>query len=279
MPDVTIIKVDPKVPIQHIDAKPGTEIILRGSFTSQHDGSTMDAATTTWPKEAPGGARVDPIGFIDFEPGGLHMTSRDPATHEVHAIVKDQAGEACGLAGVASPCLIVNKQLAIKRLLGGSEFGNTLNGSMTVEVQQAPVPPIVEPATVPYLQIAGAILAAGFLGYVGWNWKKRQANSPEGQLIALSRKVMAQLEKADQVIAAPLKPSVDAAVKAIREKRVDAASKEGKRVAEALRRVNERLDATAREEREAKEQEAADELLREMESALEAAEEMKRSHP
>lgn len=101
--------------------------------------------------------------------------------------------------------------------------------------------------------------------------------SPEGQLLALSRRVKAQLERADQVVAAPLRPTVDAAMKAIREKRVDASSKEGKRVADALRRVNERLEATVREERAAKEQEAADELLREMESALEAAEEMKRS--
>ncbi len=279
MPDSTTLKINPKVPIQPIDAKPGTEIVLHGAFTSRHDGSVIDAATTTWPKEAAGGASVDAIGLIDFESGGLHLTSRDPAKHEVHAIVKDQAGEACALAGVASPCLIMNKQLAIKRLLGGSEFGNSLDGTMTVEIMQPPVPPVVKPETMPYLQMAGAILAAGLLGYVGWNWKKRQANSPEGQLIALSRKVMAQLEKADQVVAAPLKPTVDAAVKAIREKRVDAASKEGKRVADALRRVNERLITTAQEERAAKEQEAADELLREMESALEAAEEMKRTHP
>jgi hypothetical protein len=60
---------------------------------------------------------------------------------------------------------------------------------------------------------------------------------------------------------------------------VEAESKYGNRVAFVLGVDIERLETTAREERAAKEQEAADELLREMESALEAAEEMKRSHP
>lgn len=275
----TIIKIDLNVPVRPINAAPGQEIVLRGSFTSKHDGSTIDAATTTWPKDAPGGERVDPIGFIDFESGGLDMTSRDPATHEVHATVKDKPGEACAAAGVSSPCLVMNKQLALQRLLTQQEFSKTMNGTMELEEPPLLAPPIVPPSTVPYLQIAAGLLVGGMLAMGAWRWKKGKDASPEGQLLALSRKVKAQLEKADQVVAAPLKPTVDAAVKAILEKRVDAASKEGKRVADALRRVNERLETTAREERAAKEQEAADELLREMESALEAAEEMKQSQP
>lgn len=275
----TISKINLDVPVLPINATAGTEIVLRGSFTSRHDGSIIDAATTTWPKDAPGGASVDAIGLIDFESGGLHMESRDIATHEVHAIVTDKPGEACAAAGVSSPCLVLNNQLATKRLLVPREWRNSLNGTMELEVPQPVAPPIVPPSTVPFLQIAAAIFVGGILGMGAWRWKKGKDASPEGQLLALSRKVKAQLEKADQVVAAPLKPTVDAAVQAILEKRVDAASKEGKRVADALRRVNERLETTAREERAAKEQEAADELLREMESALEAAEEMKRSHP
>lgn len=270
-----ITKIDLKVPVQPINAQVGTNIVFHGSFTSKHDGSVIDAATTSWPKEAPGGASVDPIGLIDFDGGGLHMTSRDIEKHEVHAIVTDKGGEACAAAGISSPCLVLNFKLATKRLLAQQEFRNTLNGTMELEVPNV----IVPPPAVPYLQIAAGILVGGILAIGVWRWKKGKELSPEGQLLALSRKVMAQLERADQVIAAPLKPTVDAAVKAIREKRVEASSKEGKRVADALRRVNERLETTAKEERAAKEQEAADELLREMESALEAAEEMKRSHP
>jgi len=275
----TITKIDPNVPIRPINDAPGTEIVLRGSFTSKHDGSIIDAATTTWSKDAPGGAKVDPLGLIDFESGGLHMTSRDVEKHEVHAIVTDKPGEACVAAGVSSPCLVLNKQLALQRLLTQQDFNKTMNGTMELEEPLPLAPPIVPPPALPYLQIAAGILVGGFLAMGAWRWKKGKDLSPEGQLLALTRKVMGQLEKADQVVAAPLKPTVDAAMKAIREKRVDAASKEGKRVADALRRVNERLETTAREERAAKEQEAADELLREMESALEAAEEMKRSHP
>jgi len=279
MPEPTVIKVDLNVPIVPISATPGTEIVIRGSYTSRHDGSIIDAVTTTWPKESPGGESIDPIGLLDLDGGGLHMTSRDIAKHEVHAVVTDAAGQACSAAGISSPCLVLNSQLATKRLLGTRDMWSTMNGSMTVEVPQPLPPPVVPPAALPFLQIIVALFFVGLLGIVGWRWKRGKDNSPEGQLLALSRKVLAQLNRADQVVAAPLKPTVDAAVKAILEKRVDAASKEGQRVAEALRRVNERLEATAREEKAAKEQEAADELLREMESALEAAEEMKRSHP
>jgi len=279
MSAATTTKIDIQVPIQPIQAAVGTEIVLRGSFTSRHDGSVIDAATTSWPKDAPGGASVDAIGLIDMEGGGLHLTSRDIEKHEVHAIVTDKSGEACAAAGISSPCLVLNNQLATKRLLTQQDFRNTLNGTMDIEVPLPLAPPLVPPPAVPYLEIAGGILVAGILALGGWRWKKRKDASPAGQLMALSRKVKAQLDRADQVVAAPLRPTVDAAMRAIREKRVDAASKEGKRVAEALRRVNERLETTALEERAAKEQEAANELLREMESALEAAEEMKRSHP
>lgn len=278
MADPTIIKVDLNVPILPISAAPGTEVIFRGSFISRHDGSNIDAASTSWPKDAPGGESVDPIGLIDLNGGGLHMTSRDIAKHEVHAVVTDAPGQACSAAGISSPCLVLNSQIATKRLLGMRDMMSTMNGSMTIEVPPPLAPPVVPPAALPFLQIVLAVCMVGLFGFVGWRWKRGKDSSPEGQLLALSRKVMAQLHKADQVVAAPLKPTVDAAVKAILEKRVDAGSKEGQRVAEALRRVNERLETTAREEKAAKEQEAADELLREMESALEAAEEMKRNH-
>jgi hypothetical protein len=274
-----IIKIPLDKPALPVDASVGTEIVLTGSYTSRHDGSVIDAATTSWPANAPGGASVDAIGLIDLEAGGFRMTSRDIAKHEVHAIATESGGEACAAAGVSSPCLVLNKRIALqKRLMGWDDFKNSLTGSMEVAVPQKAPPPFVPEPAVPYLQIAAGILVGGFLGMGAWRWNKRRAGSPEGQLLALSRKVKAQLERADQVVAAPLKPTVDAAMKAIREKRVDASSKEGKRVADALRRVNERLEANMREEQAAKEQEAADELLREMESALEAAEEMKRTH-
>jgi hypothetical protein len=274
----TTIKLDLKVPIQPIDAPVGTEIVLKGTCTSRHDGSIIDAATTTWPAESPGGARIDPIGMLDLESGGLHLKSRDTDKHEVHAVVQDSGGEACAAAGVSSSCLVLNRQIAVKRLMTMEASANSLDCSLVAEIPPPAAPPFVPAPAVPYLQIAAGILVGGFLAMVAWRWKKGRDGSPEGQLVALSRKVKAQLERADQVVAAPLKPTVDAAMKAIREKRVDASSKEGKRVADALRRVNERLDATMREEQAAKEQEAADELLREMESALEAAEEMKRVH-
>ena len=57
----------------------------------------------------------------------------------------------------------------------------------------------------------------------------------------------------------------------MRERRVDATSKEGKRVASVLSRVEATLDQAAHEARADQEREVADELVREVESALEAA--------
>ena len=61
------------------------------------------------------------------------------------------------------------------------------------------------------------------------------------------------------------------ALRAIDEQRVDPSSKEGKRVMDVLRRVDTQIDATAATARAEQEQEAADELVHEVESALEAA--------
>ena len=58
------------------------------------------------------------------------------------------------------------------------------------------------------------------------------------------------------------------------ERRVDASSKEGVRIAEVLRRVEARIDETCVRAKAAAEQEAADELVAELEGAIEAADEV-----
>ncbi len=97
--------------------------------------------------------------------------------------------------------------------------------------------------------------------------------SPAGQLLALARRVQGKLGSADVVVAAPLGRAVDTALRALKAGRVDPSSAEGKRVASVLMRVETTLDTHAAETRAEQEREAADELVREVESALEAAEE------
>lgn len=269
-----------KVPLDRaaipVEITPGGEIVLRGAFHSKHDGSIVDAATTTWPPEAPGGASVDAGGLYDFEAGGFHVISRDTAKHEVHAVAKSEPGEACAALGVASPCLPLRLQKqAVSRLLTVDEWARSLQGGggqVTLEVLTPPIyaPP---PAAVPYLAVAGGLAAAVFAGVAGLRWWKRRAASPAGQLDALARRVQGKLGRADAVLAAPLAPAIETALESLRKRRIDAGSAEGKRVAAVLLRVEARLDASAHEVRSAAEQEAADELVHEMESALEAADE------
>ena len=82
-----------------------------------------------------------------------------------------------------------------------------------------------------------------------------------------------KLGRADAVLAAPLAPAVQTALRSLKQRRVDASSAEGRRVADVLARVEARLDASVIEARAEEEQRAADELVQEMESALEAADE------
>ncbi len=258
-------------PAIHVEVRPGGEIVLKGSFHSTFDGSTIDAATTTWPKDAPGGASVDAGGIIDFEAGGFHMTSRDPVTHEVHAIATGEEGAACALSGVASPCLPIRIQKqAVSRLITVGDWKQSLKGNINVTLMEAPAyaPP---PAAVPYVKAAGAALALGLVVAVGVRWWKKRAASPEGQLLALARRVREKAKRTDQVLAAPLVPALENALKALQNKRVDASSAEGKRVAAVLVRVEAKLDQTAQETKAEEEQRAADELQHEIDAALEAA--------
>jgi len=279
MSDPIVIKVPLDKPAVHVDVAAGKTITLRGFYTSKHDGTILDAATTTWPKEAPGGASVDPVGLIEVESGGFHLSKRNVDTHEVELVATGSGAEACAAAGVEAPCLVVNKRIALqKRLMGWDEFRSSLAGEGIVA--EVPPPPVVEvaPGIMPYVQAGAGVAIAAVVGFVAWTWKKKRDASPVGQMLALARGVKDQLRRADPVLAAPLAPAVDAAIRSLRERRVDPGSAEGKRVAEALRRASARLETSMREEQAAKEQEAADELVQEMEAALEAADEVKRAH-
>jgi hypothetical protein len=276
MTEPLLLNVSLAVPALHVDVTPGGEIILRGSFSSKYDGSVVDAATTTWPAGAPGGATIDAGGLVDFEAGGFHVTSRDPVRHEIHAVATGDVGAACSALQVQSPCLPVRLQpMALSRLMTVADWNASLLGPREGLALEVVAPPIYAPppAAVPYLAISGAVLAVGLaIGFI-LRRKQRFAASPAGRLLALADRVRAKLVRADAVVAAPLAPALETALRALRAHRIDATSTEGRRVQAALEKVELRIDTSEKQSRAEKEQEAADELVREFESALEAADE------
>lgn len=276
MPDAPIpLRLD--TPATHVETAPGGEIILRGSFHSRHDGSVVDAATTTWPKENPGGASVDPGGLVDFQAGGFHVTSRDAQTHEVHAVATGDAAPACAALGVASPCLPLRlRESAQKRLVTQNEWAQSLKGAITLQVV---TPPVYAPAVsatkeaAPFLAAGGAFLALALGVAALWNFRKKQKTSPRGQLLALARRVHGKAQGADPILAAPLVPALTGALKRLEKGSVDPTSPEGQRVRVMLEKVEQRLEDETQKAKSQREQEVTDELAREFEIAFQAAEE------
>jgi len=274
MPEKSTTPLPLDGPPLHVKVEPGAEIVLRGSFHNGYDGTTIDAVTTTWPKETPGGASVVPSGMVDLEAGGFHLTSRDPVSHEVHAVYTGQGGEVCAALHSSAPCLPLRlDKLALERRPVGiptAELLSKLQGGINVEGLP---PPPVPAAAVPYVAIAASITIAGVVALVAARVMRRRAASPEAKLAALLARVEGKLGHSDAVLAAPLLPAVETARKSLKKRRIDPTSAEGKRVEAVLLRVEARLDASAHDARSAAEQQAADELVHEMESALEAADE------
>lgn len=271
----------PSVPIPldrplALDVRPGGEIIVSGSCYLSHDGSTIDASTTYWPKDAPGGESRDPIGLIDAQASGMSLTSRDLDKHEAHFVYSGEPSAVCQAAGIQGACLVpTTMKLAVIRGIPQQEFLSKLKGASGCLTASVPEPPPLAPvvSVLPYLGAAAGLAAVMAGVWIALRVSKKRRESPAGQLLALARRVQGKLGGADVVLAAPLGRAVDTALSALRAGRVDPASAEGKRVASVLMRVETRLDSHAAETRAEQERDAADELVREVESALEAAEE------
>jgi hypothetical protein len=269
------------VPATPIAARRGEEVVLRGSFKSTLDGSVVDAATTSWPAGAPGGASLDQGGLVDLAAGGFRVTARDPVTHEVHAMATGEAAPACAAAGVSAPCLPLRTvSLSQSRLVTVGEWQKSLVGEMTVEAPQpaAVTAPLAEPAP-PWAWITlGVVVMMTALGSVIAVQRSR-AGSAEGRLLALAKRVRAKVTTADRVLAAPLSPALESALAAVKGRRVRADSAEGRRIAEVLVRVETAIDRGSEEARAEAEREVVDDLAREVESALEAAAEAEMISP
>lgn len=274
------LKLDPGVFAQPIELPPGQEVRFKGSYRAS-DGSTIDAATTSWPEGSPGGAGVDAGGFVDFAGGGLKLSARDPVTHEVVAITTGGEAPACSAAGVASPCVALRTvHLARSRFMTREELRSSLQGEITIELVAPPPPPAPPPptpvrdaVTSPLALVLAAMIALFAAGALGFFALRRRARSPAGQMRTLIARVHKKLAHADAGLAAALDPVVKKTLAALSARRIDPASREGVRIAQVLTMVEQRIDDSARRVVEEREQRAADELVLEMESALEAAQE------
>lgn len=271
------VKIPLDRPVLPLTLSPGDEIVVRGELYSTFDGSRIDARATSWPSEAPGGASVDHGGFVDFSGGGLRVESYDAKTHEVHARVLETPGEACSALGVASPCLPVRTLTqAQTRGLTVATWKGSLQGSLTVELPApaiVPVAPMRAAATSPWFLGVAALLLGLTALVIGRRMAKKRAESPRAQLEALAKRVRDRAKAADVALAAPLLPALERALAAVKEGKVAPRSPEGRRIEAMLLRVEDKLSHTERKLRAEDEKVVTDELLGEVEDALDAGDE------
>ncbi len=263
-----------------LDLLPGSEVKFSGSVRTQ-DGATIDAATTQWPGGDSGPAGVDAGGLIDFAAGGLKLVSRDPNTHEVVAIVTGEPGPVCKALRVGSPCIVLRTvPLSRSRLLTPTDLTKSLVGGLIVKTIDPPPPPptsallpaknfVTHPAT---LTALGLSAVAG-VGALAWVIRRRQKLSPEGQLRELTKRVQEKLRGADAALVATLTPALRRVLTAVSDKKLDAKSTEADRVRQVLARIESSIEQSMRDKEHAKQEQAANDLVLEMESAMEAAEE------
>jgi hypothetical protein len=265
---------------QPLDLAPGTKVTFSGSFTTQ-DGATIDAATTSWPAGESGPAGVDAGGLIDFAAGGLKLVSRDTDTHEVVAIVTGEEGKVCKTLGMSSPCLVTRTiPLSRTRLQTVADLTKSMVGGITVRYAAPPPPappsvlsPVGDLLTHPATLATAAVGAVVGVGALAWVIRRRQQLSAEGQLKLLTRRVREKLDTADAALVATLGPALDRIVSSVRQKKLDARSAEADRVRTVLLRIEMSIDDSRRQKERAEQQAVADELVLEMEAAVEAAEE------
>jgi hypothetical protein len=251
---------------QPLDLAPGTEVTFTGSYVTQ-DGATIDAATTSWPAGESGPAGVDAGGLVDFAAGGLKLVSRNPDTHEVVAIVTGEEGKVCKTLGMQSPCLVTRTvALSRTRLQTVADLSSSMVGGILVRYK-APPPPapppvlspvrdfFVHPATLTSAAV-GAVVGAGLLAWV-----------------VRTQRVREKLATADAALVATLGPALDRIVTSVREKKLDAQSAEADKVRTVLLRIESSIEDSRRKKERAEQQAIADELVLEMEAAVEAAEE------
>jgi len=260
-------------------------ITVSGSVYSHEDGATIDAAYTTWADGAPGGGSIDAGGLVDFAAGGFELVAADPSSHVVKAVATGGAAPACAIAQVSAPCLPLRlDRLAHSRLMPVAEWRASLRGELRVEAPLAassaaePWPAAAHGSALAFVArtlglVLGvlALLALCCSLYRRW---RRWAGSARRRFARLAHGVAHAAEQADPVLGKVLNPALRTAVQAVRDRRIDPLSAQGRRLEHAFEQLHLGLRAEAKRKQLEAERSAADGVAFEVEVAIETAAEL-----
>ena len=227
-------------------------------------------------------------GLIDFGAGGFEIVAQDGAAHQVQAVATGAEAPACRALGLAAPCLPLRMgHLAHGRLLTVREFTASLRGELTVEVPPRATLMVTD------VDPSGAESSAGWAADLAlsfavawavavccvflWLIYRRWAGSARRRWVRLLRRLERTVMSADPVLSQVLTPALTSMVRALRDRRLDADSVEGRRLEQSLRQLHSELLSGILEKRRIDRRQVADELAGQLQLAVEAAAEASRA--
>jgi hypothetical protein len=161
--------------------------------------------------------------------------------------------------------------LAHSRHLTVDEWTQQVVGSMSVRSEAPPVtaPSLVVPVGAIALVILFVVLGAKLV-------RHSRLRAAGREWAARAQRIAEKARAADPVLAAPLEPVLAGTAGALRSGSIDPCTPAGRRVTEALVSLETRIDAQACRAHCERDEARADRILREIEAAVEGAEEASR---
>jgi hypothetical protein len=262
----------------HMPIEPGTAVVLSGAYRCRIDGSVVDAVTTRWPDRGPSPSGDKPAlgGLVDLEAGGLVLTDHDAGDHIAKVVATGGAAPGCDALGVSSPCLVLRSgPLAHQRLLTVGEWTQSLEGGISVQYEAAPGGVVEGQAAIGWAptslqMLCAAVLVVGAMALAAVA-VRRWLRSARWRLSSLIRQTGRAARRTNPVLAKVLAPALSSTARAVRRGQIDPSSGAGRRLEQALCAVHRELRVEAADKRRSEQRRVADELLGQVEVALQAA--------
>lgn len=205
--------LSPAQAVLPVHVGPGGAIELRGQWNL----GARDLAIDGCQSGPSASATASGAGAFDYAAGGWQLTARDWRAHSCRLAATGAAGEACRIAGVASPCLPSRLRSIANQMdnpMSYEELRQGLSGGLELELLTpgavvAPSPPEAPLWIVTHAPAVGSVGLALVVAWAGARAVLARRRRPEARVKQTAARVRVRLGGAEPVYRR-LVPSVDA---------------------------------------------------------------------